>query len=78
MSEQTFTFRTQGLPPDNSEGQFIGFSKDGRAFVLHWTNEFGFWGAAGFEILENNEPRPLVVACRDEMSDFIVSHARLG
>ena len=79
MSEHTFKFRTHGLPPEKAEGQFIGFSEDGRAFVLKWSNEFGIWGAAGWEKPREGQTEmlPVVVACREDMADFIVSHSRL-
>lgn len=77
---------TPGLPPDASPGQFIGFDKDGFAYVLEWwpamDGEPGCWGGCGMQRNLNSDSdsapyHPLAFMVRGEMADFIVRHAPL-
>lgn len=78
MTSLTLHFK-EGLPPDGEEGQWLGWTADGRVAVLRWQSPDqwgdGFWATVSFENDERGYPR--VVACRDDMAGFIVSHARI-
>jgi hypothetical protein len=74
MDLQHYKFeRFDGLPPDGEPGQFFGFDKDGRAFILRWVRpqfeDGGFWGAIGFEAASGHSRRdfePVSFQCRGD------------
>lgn len=81
--------RRPGLPPDGDPRQFIGFDKDGHAYVLEWrdgiTGNLGqlveaCWMGMGIDRgdeIRLSHPLPLCFLAREEMAGFIVEHAEV-
>lgn len=60
-----------GLPPDEADANWVGFSADGRTWLLQWT-EYGYWGASGFQKSNRSgHPEMRVFQTTDERA-FIV------
>lgn len=63
-----------GLPPDASPRQWLGFNRDGWAFVLRWDNQNKCWVGVGY----GNDPlygiQPLAVAAIGDKAEFFTHH----
>lgn len=65
-----------GLPDISEGGKYIGFSADGRHFVL--TVFKGAWIGVGFQEEQTEYTLPFAFVAVEEMAGFIVSHMKVA